>query len=125
MASRSSRDVEEMLTALAPLVSTKTRVPTPSRRVATPVRKIEGGLFVPRTVEREASHNLTQSVSPIKHVMARRPSPSSSRQSLDSHPFTNAKIRMLINLHDSMQESSFDKDSLKLPPLPDLPKKSL
>lgn len=118
MAGHSSREVEQILTALSPLVSTKQRRPVVVRRAATPVRKTEAiRLKGEDTVQ-------TQSASPFKQAVVRRPE---SDRECEAHPFTNMKIRMLINLHNSMQEGDCitEKDTVKLPRLTELRSSSL
>lgn len=119
MAGHSSREVEQILTALSPLVSTKQRRPVAVRRAATPSRK------APLDALRLKGEDTTQSqsLSPLKQTGQRRPGPEQlSDQEPEAHPFTNMKIRMLISLHNSMQdaESLPEKDTVKLPRLTDL-----
>jgi len=120
MAGRSSREVEEILTALSPLVSTKQRRPVVVRRTATPTRK------VPLAAMRPKEEDHCQSVSPLKPTVPRKPG-SDRVPEPEMHPFMNMKIRMLINLHNSMQEDDPlpEKDAVKLPRLTDLRRSSL
>jgi len=124
MAGHSSREVEQILTALSPLVSTKQRRPVVVRRAATPVRKTPADALRLKGEDGVQS----QSASPFKQVMLRRPeSDRMSERECEAHPFTNMKIRMLINLHNSLQEgdSLAEKDTVKLPRLTELRPNSL
>jgi len=118
MAGHSSREVEQILTALSPLVSTKQRRPIAVRRAATPSRKPPLDSF--RIKGEDTAQSL--SLSPLKQTGQRRPGPDQlSDHEPEAHPFTNMKIRMLINLHNSMQEGESvpEKDTVKLPRLTD------
>lgn len=119
MAGHSSREVEQILTALSPLVSTKQRRPVIVRKTATPSRKTAIDLFKNKGEDTVQS----QSASPLKQTTLRRPSSGRmSEREPDAHPFTNMKIRMLISLHNSMQEGDSvpEKDTVKLPRLTEL-----
>lgn len=119
MAGHSSKEVEEILTALSPLVSTRQRRPVAVRRAATPSRKVAVDSYRVKGEDTAQS----QSSSPLKLTMQRKPgSEQLSDHELEAHPFTNMKIRMLINLHNSMQEGESlpQKDTVKLPRLTDL-----
>lgn len=120
MAGQSSREVEEILTALSPLVSTKQHRPVVVRRTATPTRKAPVDAMRPKAEEHY------QSVSPLKPAVHRRSEPARVPEP-EVHPFMNMKIRMLINLHNSMQEGDLlpEKDTVKLPRLTDLRRNSL
>lgn len=123
MAAHPTTEVEAILTALSPFVSTKSHKPKVVRRSDTPVRRSDSGasthlpLTRPRTPGCDSQKSM-ESLSPIKQVLVRRPSPVKPPERA-AHPFTNMKICMLINLHDSMQEGeqSEGRDTVKLPRL--------
>jgi len=124
MAGHSSREVEQILMALSLLVSTKQHRPVVVRRAATPTRK------TPIEALRRKGEETVQSLSasPLKQSVRKRlESGRMSEHESEAHPFTNMKIRMLINLHNSMQEGDSlpEKDTVKLPRLTELRPNSL